>query len=427
MTALDVYLHDTLVGTLERLEQARLRFTYSEPAAAAAANSLSLSLPVRPEPHDDTAARPFFGGLLPEGDFLRAVARAFGVAPTNAFAVLAAIGGECAGAVSLAPAGARRPVEHPPRWLSGADLHELIESLPSQPLLSGEPEGGLRLSLAGVQEKLPVIFASGRVGVTRGMPPSTHIIKLPDPRFPDLTANEAFCLALGREVGLEVVDARPRIASQRAFDRGPDDREYLLIRRYDRVDHGGAARRIHQEDFCQALGFVAEEKYEADGGPRVASCADLLRRHAAAPAADILAFLDALLLNFLIGNHDAHAKNHSLILEGGRAPRMAPLYDLVSTAVYEGLMSRKMAMKVGGEYRPQYVRGRHLERLAGDLGMSVPAVRRRARDMIDRILAALGPARERMPGEFADRDVISRIEALVRERARLLGDAVAEQ
>jgi len=425
VSALDVHLHDVLVGRLERLDQARLRFTYTERAVAEGNGSLSLSLPLRAEPFDDVECRPFFGGLLPEGDFLRAVGRAFGVAPTNAFAVLAAIGGECAGAVSLTGAGSPRPAERPPRWLGSHELHQLITSLPSRPLLSGDEEGGLRLSLAGAQDKLPVLFEGGRLGVTRGVPPSTHIIKLPDVRFADMVANEAYGLALAAEAGIEAAAARPRLTSTHAFERSPDDREHLLVRRYDRSDDGGAVRRVHQEDLCQALGFVPEQKYEADGGPGVAGCADLIRRRAAAPALDLLAFLDALLFNFMIGNHDAHAKNYSLILEGPRAPRIAPLYDLLSTVVYEGL-SRKMAMKLGGEYRPPYVRGRHLERLAGDLGMGVPAVRDRALAVRDRVIEAVAGGPALLPAEFADREILTRINGVIDDRSKLLADAAAE-
>lgn len=425
MSALDVYLHGARVGVLERREQARLRFAYSEDALERGAR-LSLSLPPRAEPFEDAECRPFFAGLLPEGEFLRRVARAFGVSAGNPFSLLAAIGGECAGAVSLVAPGEPLPAERGPDWLDGAELHKLIASLPTRPLLAGGEDEGLRLSLAGAQEKLPVVFAGGRVGITHGNPPSTHIIKLPDPRFADLVANEAYCLALARAAGLAAVEASPRIVQREAsLEALDDDLEYLLVVRYDRAaGDGGADRRIHQEDLCQALGVVAELKYESDGGPGVAACAELLRRHASAPAIDLLAFLDALIFNFVVGNHDAHAKNHSLLLGGSRAPRLAPLYDLLSTAAYEGL-SRKLAMKFGGEYRPEYVRGRHLERLADDLGMGAVGVRDRVRAMLERVAGALDEARAEI-GEFADRPVLDRIDGIVRERSKLLAEAAAE-
>jgi serine/threonine-protein kinase HipA len=426
MNRLDVYLHSERVGHLERREQGRLHFTYEPDWVDRAGPALSHSLPLRPEPFDDAACRPFFAGLLPEGEFLRAVARSFGVSATNPFAVLTAIGGECAGAVSLAPEGASPPRMGPPKWLNARELADLIDELPRRPLLAGDPDEGLRLSLAGAQDKLPVIYAGGRVGITRGDPPSTHIIKLPSERFDDMTANEAFCLALARRATLNAVDADARIASRGAFETHPDDREYLLVARYDREMDEDGTRRIHQEDLCQALGFVPELKYEADGGPGVAACARHLREHSAAPAVDILGLVDALIFNFIVGNHDAHSKNLSLILQGPLSPRLAPLYDLISTTAYEGL-SRKMAMKLGGEYRPAYVRGRHLERLAGDLEMPPSALRRRAAALSGRVEEAMGPALEDIPSEFAARPILERVRAQTRTGIKRLREAIGDR
>lgn len=425
MTKLDVYLHSHRVGRLERREQGRLSFAYEPDCLDRGGPALSHSLPLRPEPFDDAGCRPFFAGLLPEGEFLRAVARSFGVSATNAFAVLSAIGGECAGAVSLVPEGASPPHMGSPKWLDESGLADLIDELPSRPLLAGDPDEGLRLSLAGAQDKLPVLFVGGRIGITRGDPPSTHIIKLPSERFDDMTANEGFCLALARRTTLNAVEARPRIASKQAFESHSGDREYLLVWRYDRETDQDGTRRIHQEDLCQALGFVPELKYEAEGGPGVAACARHIRAHCAAPAVDLLAFVDALIFNFIIGNRDAHSKNFSLILEGTRSPRLAPLYDLISTISYEGL-SRKMAMKLGGEYRADYVRGRHLERLAVDLEMSPRALRGRAMSLSERVEESMGPALEEIPSEFATRPILERVRDRIGTGTKRLRDACDE-
>ena len=106
MTALDVYLHSAHVGRLVRLDGARLEFAYA-PGWADRGQPLSLCLPLREEPFSDPECRPFFAGLLPEGEFLKAVARALGVSAGNPFSVLEEIGGECAGAVSLVPEARR--------------------------------------------------------------------------------------------------------------------------------------------------------------------------------------------------------------------------------------------------------------------------------------------------------------------------------
>jgi serine/threonine-protein kinase HipA len=421
MTALDVYLHSAHVGRLERLDGARLEFAYA-PGWVDGGEPLSLCLPLREKPFSDPECRPFFAGLLPEGEFLKAVARALGVSAGNPFSVLEEIGGECAGAVSLVPEGAEPPFGRspPPHWLDDAELSRILEELPMRPLLigsSGEEEV-LRLSLAGAQNKLPVLVDDARLGITRGRPPSSHIIKKSDLDLPELVVNEAYCLALARESGLDAAVAKP-IA--------PNGQEGLLVERYDRRRDGEAqVRRIHQEDFCQALGFLPEQKYEGESGPGVAGCAALLRAHVAAPGPDLLAFLDALLFNLLIRNSDAHSKNYSLLLDGSGAPRLAPLYDLLSAGVYGGRYGRKMAMKYGSEYRPRYIRGRHLDRLAGDLEVSSGLVRSRAIDLAERTVAARAGARLQLPEGWQERPLLDEILATVGDAAEALRRAAAE-
>lgn len=421
MTALDVYLHEEQVGRLERLPQARLRFAYAPARIAGEGQPLSLGLPVRDEAYDDAECRPFFSGLLPEGGFLRAIARAFHVSAGNPFSVLAEIGGECAGAVSLASPDVEPPFASasPPTWPGEGDLATLLAELPGRPLLfgiDGEDES-LRLSLAGAQDKLPVLVVEGKIGITRGDPPSTHIVKTPVADIDGMVANEAFCMALARAVGLAVAETRPiRVDAQ----------EGLLVTRYDRSRDGSTVRRIHQEDLCQALCRLPEQKYEADGGPGVEACADLLRRHSAAPAVDLLAFLDALTFNFAIGNGDAHAKNYSLLLEGEQAPRLAPLYDLLSTRAYGRRFGRKMAMKYGGEYRFDRIRGRHLQRLARELGISESVAQSRVLDLCERAVEAMPAARRSLPDTWQGEAVIDVIEEVVRDSAERLRGAGPE-
>ncbi len=417
--ALDVYLHGRLAGRLERQSQARLNFAYATRWVEEGGAPISLSLPVRGEAYTDDECAPFFEGLLPEGDFLKAISRTLHVSARNSFQLLAEIGGECAGAISVGPVGGPLPgrVRKRPRWLSEGELGALLANLPDRPLLGTiDGEGGFRISLAGAQDKVGVLFDGRRIGLSQGNPPSTHIVKAPIPGVTDSVANEAFCMTLASCVALDVAGVEPRAA---------EGNEYLLVTRYDRDDLAGPDGRLHQEDFCQALGLVPAVKYENEGGPAVADCAGLIHRHSGAPARDIIAFLDALLFNFLIGNHDAHSKNYSLLLDGPGAPRMAPLYDLLSTAVIEGA-SRSLAMKYGGEKRPNYLRRRHLRRLGEELGVRPALVERRARIMVDRVPGSLDIARRALPAAFQERPVLDRIAEIINERAKRLHKAISE-
>lgn len=422
MSALDVYLHDARAGVLERLQGARLRFTYDPGWMAAAGGPISLSLPLREESYLDDECRPFFTGLLPEGEFLRSVARTFHISADNPFTVLQEIGGECAGAVSLVERGGEPPFAAAPDpvWLTEPQLAALLAELPARPLLAGpEDAEGVRLSLAGTRDKLPILIDDGRVGITRGRPPSTHIVKVPPSEIPGFVANEAYCMALAREIGLLVAASMPVRA---------DHLEALVVERYDRFRDGSRVRRIHQEDFCQASGRPPEMKYEAEGGPGAADCARLIRVHGATPGESVLRFLDALLFNLLIGNADAHSKNYSLLLEGtvNRAPRLAPLYDLLSTRAYGRRFGRKMGMKYGGEYRPERIRGRHLDRLGDDLGVAHRGVRLHADQVATATMAAREAARESLPSPWRGDPVINEIDGIVAEFADVLLRAADE-
>jgi serine/threonine-protein kinase HipA len=395
---LEVFLHEEAVGKLARLPQAKLRFAYHPAWVEAQGRPLSLSLPVRPEPYEHDDCGPFFEGLLPEGDFLRAVARVFHVSAGNPFSVLAEIGGECAGAVGVAGVGAEAPgaTSPPPRWLSTESLAALLDEMPKRPLLmleQTEEDEGIRISLAGAHDKTGVLYrgdgTEGEFGLTAGRPPSTHILKLPIARVDEPIANEAYCMRLASAAGLDVADATPWLVG---------DHEFLLVRRYDR-DGAAADGRVHQEDFCQALGF----------GPEI----------------DLASFIEALIFNFLVGNHDAHAKNFSLLLEGPRAIRLAPLYDLVSTAVIAGTR-KKLAMRFGGENRPGYVRRRHLDRLADELEIRGAFLDRAIGQTIEQVRASKDVARASLPTEFQDRPIIDKIDSVIEERAERLLKARGE-
>ncbi len=406
MGTLDVLCFGERAGVLAD-EPEGLRFAYDPSWIAASRPPLSQALPLSGSPPPG-AVHAFFGGLLPEGEPRRLIARRLGVSERNDFALLAAIGGDTAGAITLAAPGAapRQARERDVDWLDGDQLAELIATLPDRPMLADE-DGEIRLSLAGAQDKLPVVIADDRVGITAGGTPSTHILKMPIARFPGTVVNEAFCLMLGRFLGVPTVDAWPRRAG---------DRPYLLVRRYDRERQpDGSVARLHQEDFCQALAIPSERKYEVEGGPSLADCFKLVRQATTVPAAHTLVLLDAVGLNFLVGNHDAHGKNFSLLRSPERT-ELAPFYDVLSTTAYPGL-ARKAAMSIGGERRPDYVRRRHLDRLCQEAGLGGAAVRRRLLAMASEAPAAARAVRAGLAADGWDHPVLDVVLETVDRRA----------
>ena len=240
--------------------------------------------------------------------------------------------------------------------------------------------GGLRLSLAGAQSKVPVVLVDDAVALPVPGQPTTHILKPPIQRIPGTTENEAFVMRLAAGVGLDVAPVERRVVRGRTF---------LLVERYDRtVDAGGVVRRIHQEDFCQALACPPERKYASEGGPALRDCFELLRRVALRPAVDVLKLLDAVIFNLIAGNADAHGKNFS-ILHDQTGPRLAPLYDLLATVDYPEL-SPALAMRIGRRSTLEEMDLGGWGRFAAQAGLGLPLVRRRVAELSAGVRARAG-------------------------------------
>jgi serine/threonine-protein kinase HipA len=386
--ALDVYLHNELVGHLIQDEGGQMVFQYAESwLNKRQASPLSHSLPLRKERFRRNECRGFFAGILPEQAKREIIARNLGISASNDYAMLERIGGECAGAVTFLPTGQALPErDYSYRTLSSQELAAILKELPKRPLLAGEK--GIRLSLAGAQDKIAVRIEGGDVCLPLGGAPSTHIMKPAVERFAGVVFNEAVCMKLAAASGLPAATVETKTV---------EGMEYLLVERYDRVsrqdsDGKPILERIHQEDFCQALGIVPETKYQKEGGPSLKQCFRLLREVSSTPVIDLAHLLDAVIYNYVIGNNDAHGKNFSLLYHGvGRESqrvRLAPLYDVVSTLYYPEL-STDMAMRIGGEYSSGKVTPKNFAQFAEEADLAKPIVRRRVAELAQIVIAAL--------------------------------------
>ncbi|RVT90213.1 HipA domain-containing protein [Sphingomonas crocodyli] len=252
-----------IAGGLAVDRQGTMYFEYA-PAWLAAPDTqpTSFALPKTIETFGDAVCKAVFGGLPPAERQRAAIAHNFGLSTNNCFRLLAALGGEVAGALLFLSEGEvprTALVGNTPCGLAASALAELIETMPLAPMLVGE--GGARVSLAGAQDKLPVLLdPSGRIALPREGEASTHLIKREPDHLPGLAANEAFCLALARASGLDALVGEWRQA----------DRPYLLVTRYDRaIGKAGSVERLHQEDFAQALAMTPDPKKGRLGRPHV--------------------------------------------------------------------------------------------------------------------------------------------------------------
>jgi len=376
---LDVYLHDELVGHLIQDEGGQTVFKYTQACLdRPGATSLSVSLPLQKERFSRNECRGFFAGILPDENKREIIARNLGISARNDFAMLERIGGECAGAVTFIPTGQALPTrDYHYRAISPKQLADIFKELPKRPLLAGEE--GVRLSLAGAQDKIAVRIEGEELYLPLGGAPSTHILKPSIERFAGVVFNEAFTMQLAAATGLPA--ARVEVGAAEQI-------EYLSVERYDRthIQSGTTTKldRLHQEDFCQALNIGPEMKYQKEGGPSFKQCFALVREVSSAPVVDLTRLLDAVIYNYLIGNNDAHGKNFSLLYHqtgpANQEIRLAPLYDAISTVRYPEL-STDMAMKIGDEYKSERVAPRDFDKLAEQAGLAKPLVRRRVLEL----------------------------------------------
>jgi serine/threonine-protein kinase HipA len=349
-----------------------------------AARVLSLSLPFTPGnvPHKGATVANFFDNLLPDNEAIRSRIRSKFSAPSaDPFDLLTAIGRDCVGAVQLLPEG-----NTPTRVdridaipLSEADVeHAITASLSGSRVVGQELEEDFRISLAGAQEKTALLFHRGRWSRPRGSTPTTHILKLPlgfvgnlQADMSDSVENEWLCSQIMRAFG--IATASCEIAQFGA-------RKVLVVERFDRARQpGGWIARLPQEDFCQALGLPAAQRYESDGGPGMRDILRVLDASANA-AADKETFVRAQIVFWMLAATDGHAKNFSIFHERGGTYRLTPLYDILSTWPIVGrgrnkLDYRKLALAMAvrsknAHWKLSDIRPRHWDAVAKQAGLS---------------------------------------------------------
>jgi serine/threonine-protein kinase HipA len=345
MTILDVYLEATPypIGKLSATDEGVMAFTYTTDQLP---HPISASLPIVEEAYGDVVARGFFSNLLFENEMRDQVMQRHGISEGDIVGLLSHLGADCPGSISCVPEGAppgKRPGSlnldydaldgspHLPEDLSAVteqlpvigSLAEIMTSLRDHrrvPKNTNDPS-----PLAGVQGKIALTrMADGRLGLPKANSgaPTTHILKVP-------RAN-AMSSVMREHLATRLMAGAQKHAVAETCVLGEGDLQGLLVTRFDRRLEDVHVHRIHQEDFCQALGFGHTLKYERNGSAGRAFTAAAIGQILSGtriPAQARQAFFEITLANLVLGNSDNHAKNHALLYTSAK-PDLAPAYDI---------------------------------------------------------------------------------------------------
>lgn len=395
---LSVFLYDTHVAQLHRPRGGVLKLTYT-PEAAARGMDLSLALPAVGREYTGERVANWSSGLLPDRPaVLERWRQDFRLDHADPFSLLWHVGADVAGATRLL-----RPDVDPtgdtggPRELTDRDIGDRVRQLQQDSAAWGPASGTGQFSLPGAQGKFALALINGAWVEPSGLTPTTHIFKPAIAGMTDQDVNEHATTLLARACGQRV--ARTALATF-------DGERVLVVERYDRYQEpDGRWRRLHQEDFTQALGLSPTSKYEVHGGPGLRTMIELCTqfiapRSALTQATDAL--IDAAAFNWLVLGTDAHARNYSLMLNRAQV-RLAPLYDLNSFLAYRRDRPSTLSMRIGlTEYDPDRVGRADWNELARDCKLNPGTVLDRVSSLADKLLdtttAVMAQAHDDAPG-----------------------------
>jgi len=387
---LNVWFEDQIVGYLWRNNQGSMSFKYDDSWNKF---SLSISLPLH-KSHDDLTAHRFFANLLPEGSARDRLCRYF-KCPDTDFDLLREIGGECAGAIAILPIEKDPDLDQSYQKLNEQSLKKLIETHGASISLEDKP----RLSLAGAQDKVTVHVKDDEIYLPINQTPSTHILKFEVNDFKNVPLYEVYTTWLAKAVGLSTIG----------------DTYYTLSKRYDRKE-GQKTSRIHQEDFCQALGL--KEKYQRGETPNFAQCYQLIIEHSSSPLIDAEQLVKWQIFNLIVGNSDAHIKNISFIYHEHET-RLAPFYDLVCTRAIERL-DDTVALSIGNQSNPNQITEKDFLEWAEQCHIRPKRIIQSVHQMLNELEEKSPMVRNTLEEKHGEQPALQRVDRIIKQQTRRL-------
>lgn len=409
----------TYVGRIIGEKEEDARFSYAEEYLSGnIARPISMHLPLSANAFSVDDTRNFFEGLLPEGFTRRCVAGLLHTDANNYLSLLAGLGNECLGAIKITDEN---------NEVVNADYQKLTIDEVSQLAR----EGAMETAELVTKSHLSLTGASGKVGLyydennkdwylPKGSAPSTHIVKQSHVRLDGIVTNEQLCMMTAGNMGIEI----PESFIVNVGD-GRDEEVLLATKRYDRAIKDGLKKinglsvpyRLHQEDFSQAMGISAHNKYESDNAGYLKMMFEIIRQKSFNPIADQLKMWDICIFNYLIGNTDNHIKNVSLLYdEELKTVCLAPAYDILSTVIYTS-STRDMAFSIGNEYDIKKITRDSFRREAANIGLGEQMAMKRFDYLANAFSDALNKACDELLGKGFNKaiDIYERIRDKRRE------------
>ncbi len=325
----------------------------------------------------------FLENLIPEGEGLEDIALFSHISKNNTFAMMHTIGYDTAGALMFGESSEANQAIF--REIPTRELTDRIEQLESKSIAIWDQK--VRLSLAGVQAKLPVIIKDGKIGLGNGTLSSTHIMKFQTKKHLHIVVNELFCMTLSKKIGLKVA-----VVELKRFDRYP----VLMVQRFDRIYSDDFVTRVHIIDGCQMLNLPPSYKYEQNFGStrdvrhirEGASFQKLfgMTKECSVPAVAQLELLHWAMFNLIIGNSDAHGKNFSFFIDK-RGLKPTPFYDMLCVMMYD--FDHNLAMAYGDEFNPDEVFAYQLREFAQEIEINYKLVSKVLIKLCDKIIKSL--------------------------------------
>ncbi|MCB0391229.1 MAG: type II toxin-antitoxin system HipA family toxin [Bdellovibrionales bacterium] len=413
MKKLYVYYQQHQVGTLNQDEDLIYSFQY-DPTWLNLENNfpLSLCLPLQQEAFGNRLSLSFFENLLPEGDAKKDIENHSGT--KGVFNFLKKYGRDCAGAIIITPDKGFK-YNYSTESLIEIDIQKINEAIRDRKSLIeivAETNPGY-LSLAGAQDKFPFIYKNKKFYLPTNNQPTTHILKAPIWRHGvyDSVYNEQFCLHLAKSVGLECIHSIVHQA----------DHPLFICERYDRItDKNNQIIRLHQQDFCQALGVISENKYEKDGGPSLANNYQLILENITAKKRikTIEMYIQWFLFNMIIGNNDGHSKNLSLLHKNNQL-ELAPFYDIICTAIYPKL-SKTYAFKIGLTFDYFSFSKKHFHLQEKYMGIKENTLIKYLKEMVEKVSHVKDVLLKEYENQFPNIQVFEKINLNIDDRIKIL-------